>query len=375
MKTQLLEDIGESAALFPPTSKPAGNLNTGKGVPDPAPARTAPPTRARAATGVWRQRLAGELPAPTTPPPEEATPLELDKVFGEIAALEAQFVRPEPQPALPVAPAESAYQPDIAFAEATPAPEPTPTVTVPQDPFFDFTPPAPALHLAAPFTPAPTGLAQSGKRRLVWAACALSAALLAWGGWYLIQERSDAGSPALIASQIKGESRGDSISQEPALAATPLKEEPGADALGPSTGPATAPLPDVPPLVMLEPDPPAVIKPEAVPKLAAARRAPVTAPKAVRAPKQAVVSPPQKPAIRKTRERPAAVAAPAKERRQREPARQLVRAAAVVAERPPTLDTSMAATLKACRAHGYHAAQCIKRQCSVGAYGFACRGR
>jgi len=375
MKTQLLEDIGESAALFPPTSKPAGNLNTGKGVPDPAPARTAPPTRARAATGVWRQRLAGELPAPTTPQPEETTPLELDKVFGEIAALEAQFVRPEPQQALAVAPAEPAYQPDSAFAEAAPVAQPTPGVTVPQDPFFDFTPPAPALHLAAPFTPAPTGPAQSGKRRLVWAACALSAALLGWGGWYLVQERSDAGSPALVASQVKGEARGDSISHEPAFAVRASKTEPRADALVPPTVPAPSPLPDVPPLVMLEPDPPAVIKPEPVPKLAAARRAPVTAPKAVRAAKQPAASPPQKPSIRQTRERPAAVAAPAKERRQREPVRQVARAAAIVAERPPTLDTSMAATLKACRAHGYHAAQCVKRQCSVGAYGFACRGR
>jgi hypothetical protein len=299
----------------------------------------------------------------------------LDKVFGEIAALEAQFVRPEPQQALAASPAESAYQPDIAFAEATPALEPTPSVTVPQDPFFDFTPPAPAPHLAAPFTPAPAGLAQSPKRPLVWTACALSAALLVWGGRYWYQERNDAGSPALIASQVKGEAGGESVSHPPALAAMPLKAEPGADALVPSTVPATAPLPDVPPLVMLEPDPPSVIKAEAVPKLAATRRASATAPKAVRAAKQAAASALQKPSIRKTRERSAAVAAPAKERRQREPARQVVRAAAVVAERPPTPDTSMAATLKACREHGYHAAQCIKRQCSVGTYGFACRGR
>jgi hypothetical protein len=48
---------------------------------------------------------------------------------------------------------------------------------------------------------------------------------------------------------------------------------------------------------------------------------------------------------------------------------------AVAPERPLTPDTSMAATLKACREHGYHASQCIKRQCSVGTYGFACRGR
>jgi hypothetical protein len=375
MKTQLLEDIGESAALSPPSFKPAGNSSAGKGAPDLARARNAPSARARAATGVWRQRLAGEPPAPTTRPPEEATPLELDKVFGEIAALEAQFVRPEPQQALSASQAEPLNQPGTAFAEATTVPNPTQTASAPQHPLFDFTPPAPAPHLADPFTPAPTGHAQSRKRSLVWAACALSAALLIWGGRYLIQERNDAGSPAFIASQVKGEARVGSASHEPALAVTGAKAEPGADALVPPTVPESTPLPDVPPLVMLEPDPPAAAKPEQAPRLAAGRGESVTAPKTVRAAKQVPASPSRKPSIRKTRERSDAAVAPPKERRQRDPVRQVVRAAAVGTERPAPPDTSMAATLKACREHGYHASQCIKRQCSVGIYGFACRGR
>jgi hypothetical protein len=375
MKTQLLEDIGESAALSPPFSKPAGNSNAGKGVAALAPARNAAPARARAATGVWRQKLVGELPATTTAPPEEATPLELDKVFGEIAALEAQFVRPEPEQAPAASAGESTYQPGIASAEPMLAPEPSSTTTTPQDPFFDFTPPAPAPHLADPFTPAPAVPARSRKRPLVWAACALSAALLAWGGRYLVQERKDAESLALIASQAKGGARVDSASPEPALAARASKARADAGALLPSTVPAITRLPDVPPLVMLEPDPPAAIKPEPAPRLGAGRSAPVTAPKTVRAAKQAPATSQRKPSVRKTRERPDPPARPAKERPEREPVRRFARASAAGAEGPSMPGNAMAATLKACREHGYHASQCIKRQCSVGTYGFACRGR
>jgi len=126
---------------------------------------------------------------------------------------------------------------------------------------------------------------------------------------------------------------------------------------------------------MLEPDPPPVVKPEPLPTLAAAKRAPVTAPKTVRAAKQAAATPLPKPSIRKMRERSVAPAAPAKERRQRDPVRQVARASTAGTERASTPDDPMAARLKACREHGYHAAQCIKRQCSVGTYGFACRGR
>ena len=361
MKTQLLEDIGESTAVPPPTSKPAAYSNAGKGAPEPAPVRRAPPPRARGATGVWRPRLAWGPPAAATRPPEEATPLELDKVFGEIAALEAQFVRPQPQQALGASQAESTHQPDMGLAQATAAPEPTRAVPAPQEPFFDFTPPAPSPSLADRYAPAPIGRAQSRKRPLIWAACAFSAALLIWGGWYLVEQRNDAGSLALIAGQVAGAAGGDSVWHEPALA--------------PSTVQARTHLPDVPPLVMLEPDPPSVVKPEPVPKVIAAKRASVTAPKTVRAARQAAASPSPKPSIRKPRERSAAPAAPAKEKRRRDPARQLARASTVGTERASTPEDAMAETLKACREHGYHAAQCIKRQCSVGTYGFACRGR
>jgi len=385
MKTQLLEDIGESAALFPPTSRPAGNPNLEQGAPVRAPASNAPSARPRAATGVWRQRVAPEPPAPATRPAEDAAPLELDKVFGELAALEAQFVHPEiPQP-LPASHAEPLDEPGSALEEAVTVPNPTLTATAPRDPWFDFTPPAPAPHMAVPFTPAPAGLARSKKRFLAWGAAAFSVMLLAWGGRYLVQERHDDGSLALVASQAIVKPRADVPSNGRGLAVPAPAAQPGTGTPVPPAVSASAPLPEmpppdvappgVPPLVMLEPDPPLAVKPEPAARLSAGRGAAVTAPKVVHAAKPAPAFPQKKPSIRKTRERADVVAAPAKEKRQREPVRQLTRARFAEAKEAFAPDTSMAATLKACREHGYHAAQCIKRQCSVGAYGFACRGR
>lgn len=380
MKTQLLEDIGESAALFPPTSRPAGNPNLEQGVPVRAPASSAPSARPRAATGVWRQRVVPEPLSPATRPAEDAAPLELDKIFGELAALEAQFVHPETQQPLPASHAEPLDQPGSALEEAATVPNPTLTATAPRDPWFDFTPPAPAPHMAVPFTPAPAGLLRSKKRFLAWGAAAFSAALLAWGGRYLVQERHDDGSLALVASQAIIKPRADVPSDGRGLAATAPGAEPGTGAPVPPALAASAPSPEmappgVPPLVMLEPDPPAAVKPEPAARPATGRGDALTAPKLVRAAKPAPASPQKKPPIRKTRERADAIATAAKEKRQREPVRQLARAPVVQAEKPFAPDTSMAATLKACREHGYHAAQCIKRQCSVGVYGFACRGR
>jgi hypothetical protein len=82
-----------------------------------------------------------------------------------------------------------------------------------------------------------------------------------------------------------------------------------------------------------------------------------------------------KQAIRKAQAPSRAAAEQAKEKRKREPVRQLAQASAVAPERSAEPDTSMDALLKACREHGYHATQCIKRGCSVTQYGFACRGR
>ncbi|MET0581731.1 MAG: hypothetical protein ABWZ08_07155 [Pseudoxanthomonas sp.] len=312
-----------------------------------------------------------------THPLEEPAPLALDQVFEEIAALEAQFVQPgqqqapaiaqvKPKPEVPAAPAEPLHAPAVLPTDDTTAPNPAHIATAPQDPLFDFTHPQPTPQETNPFTPAPAGLTRSRKRYLVGAACVLSTVLLAWGGRWLYQERNDAGSMALIAAQARVDTpvNGQAIARKASL------PEPGAEARAQATVPTSSP---VPPLVMLERDPPDVIKPEQAPPSVA--QEPPMARKPERALEEGTASPPPKPSIRKAREPSGAAERPAKERPKREPVRQLARASAIPAERPSTPDTSMAALLRACREHGYHATQCIKRECSVTAYGFACRGR
>ena len=392
MKTQLLEDIGQSAPLSLTPSKTAGHAKAEKEekeVQNLAPAGNAQPARSRSAPGVWRQKPSGETIISTAQHPEEAPSLELDKVFEEIAALEAQFVAPgqqhepaaaavEPRHEVPAPPAGSLHEPAIPPAEATPAPDPAPRAAAPQEPLFDFTPPSPERQAADPFTPAPAGPARSRPRYFLWTACVLAAALLIQGGRWLYQERSDANSLALIANEAKQQPPGDQAVQRQAIAAKGAALEPGADAPVPSATPAS-PSPAVPPLVMLEPDPPAGAKPEQPSPSVAAQAEPPMAPKPGPAAEQRPASPLPKPPGRRERAVPDAVsgaaAAPAKERARREPERQLARASAIGKERPSGQESSLAATLKACREHGYHATQCIKQDCRVTQYGFACRGR
>jgi hypothetical protein len=193
----------------------------------------------------------------------------------------------------------------------------------------------------------------------------LSGALLIQGGRWFYQERNDAGSLALIAGEAKQAPPLDQDLEQRTIAVQTSALEQDADAQ----------MPSVPPLVMLKPDPPAASEIERQPPLAASGAKPRTAPKTGQAAQARPASPAPKPSSRQTRERSGAAAAQAKEKPKREPVRQLARASAPATERPSGPDTSLAATLKACREHGYHATQCIKRECSVGKYGFACRGR
>jgi outer membrane biosynthesis protein TonB len=228
---------------------------------------------------------------------------------------------------------------------------------------FDFTLPSPTPYVADPFTPVPARFTQSRKRALVWATSALSGALLIWGGLSLYQERKDTDALALVASEAKQAARTDTPFEVRALAATAPARPPGPDAPVQQAAPASTPPPDLPPLVMLEPDPPPVVKPTP------------PAPKAARAVAQRPATPAPKPSVRKTREPASAPTRPARDKPKREPVRQLAQASAITVDKHSEPDTSLAATLRACREHGYHATQCIKRQCAVGKYGFACRGR
>jgi hypothetical protein len=362
MKTQLLEDIGQSAALSLTPPKTVADSQAGKEVHALVPAGNAASPKPRSPLGVWRQEPAGKLPAST--PGQQPPPVELHDVLEEIAALEAQYVPPGRQHEPAIAPVEPLRQP----AEATLAPHPAESATAPQDPVFDFTAPSPAPQEADPFTHAPTGSTRARQRYLLWAACLLSGALLILGGRWFYQERNGA-------DEAKEEVRRDQAVQRPAIAATELTPGPEGDADATHAVSASRPLPAPPPLVMLEPDPSTAVKP-GQPSPAAARRAEVQTPlRPEPVAEQGSGSPLPKPPGRIARKHAEGAAEPATESGERAPVRQFARASAIGNEGPSERDSGMAATLRACREHGYHAAQCVKRACSVTEYGFVCRGR
>jgi hypothetical protein len=392
MKTQLLEDIGQNAASSLTPSKIAGNSTAGQAAQNLAPAGGTQPDRPRPALGVWRQKPAGEPEIATTQQPGQApAPGELHTLFEEIAALEAQFVPsaqqhapalapapaeaevdPEPDPELAAPPAEP-LKPALPPAEATLALDQAHTAAAPQEPLFDFTAPTPALQAADPFTPA--GPTRSRQRHYLWAASLLAGVLLILGGRWWYQEHTDAGSPALIAAEPQAKPQAGNVVQRQALAAKEATAEPGDGVRAAPPVPAARPSAAVPPLVMLEPDPSTAARVEQSPPPAAAPAEPRRALKPEPVAKREPASPLPNRSSRLAREQSGAPAEPATKRRRHEPVRQLARASAVGTEKPSGPDTSMAATLRACREHGYHAAQCIKRGCSVTEYGFACRGR
>lgn len=378
MKTQLLEDIGQNAGVSLAPVNIAGIPKADKKVQTLAPA--------------------GEPPAP----------LELHSVFEEIAALEAQLVPPglqhEPSiapaeppneipgsPAAPLhklavppaarllrpvaRPAEPLHQAAIPPAEPTLVPDPMQSPTVPRDPLFDFTPPAPAYQAADPFTRPPAVLTRSRQRYLLWGACVLSGVLLILGGRSVYQERNDAGALALIADEAKTEPQAAKAVKRAAISASESNQAPDGDVTMAPAVPASRPSPGVPPLVLLEPDPSTATRPEPPPPSVTDRAEPRTPPRPEPVAEQAPASPSPKPSSQKARVQSDAAAKPAREASKRESVRQYVRAPAIVAKSPSGQDTSMTATLKACRERGYGAAQCVKQGCSMTTYGFVCRGR
>lgn len=316
MKTQLLEDIGQSAALSLVPSGIVADLRSPQ-----APAAT--PVRPHSAFGVWRQRPAGE-PEP-------------------IAAVEAQDVPPPKVIEVAISPAE----PTLAVHALQ-------SVPAPQGPVFDFTLPSPTTPAPDLFNREPRWFERSGQRYLLWGSCVLTGALVIQAGLWLFEERKDARTLALVAEELKAEPQVDKAVKRRAMGAKngftlgadgEVLMTPAAPASTPSTLSPTAPA--VPPLVLLEPVPAAAAKVE---------------PAAGRADRQA----PPKPEL--IAEQAPAISLPKR-------VRQIARAPVIHAERKTEQDFAMAEMLKACKEHGYHAAQCVKRGCSVTKYGFVCRGK
>ena len=292
MKTQLLEDIGQSATL--------SLVPSGRAI---AQVRAATPAKPRSAFAVWRPKPAAE-------------PL--------VVAAETLPVLPSPVHEVVIPPVE----PEVAAI----AP---PSENAPSGPVFDFTPLSPTIPSPEPFIHEPSWFERSGKGYLIWGSCALAGALVIYAGLFY-EERKDARAPALVADQSKAQPQVVKAVKPRAIAAKEFT-------LGPDGEVQATPAAPPPPLVLLAPEPAAEVKL-------------TSAPPAVRAARQA---PPK----------------PERARVKRAPERQLARAPVIQAEKKAVPDTAMAATLKACREHGYHPGQCVKRGCSMTKYGFVCRGK
>lgn len=291
MKTQLLEDIGQSATLTLVPSGKVPNATADNLERDIAQALAAMSHTPRPVFGVWRQKPASE---PVLP-----------------AAAVQQALPPQPVHEAAEAPVEHTFA-----VEAPPAEQ------LQQDPLFDFTVPWSTAPAAELFKPEPGWFDRWGARYLLPGVGMLAAALLILAGLWFYEERKDAGALALVAAEVKAQPQvNNAVQVKPAPPAPP------------------AATPAVPPLVLLKPEP--------------------AAPAAAETGQAAQAEP----------------AAPLPKRVRRTEREQVIATAPVVLAEAKREDFGTAAMLKACREHGYQAAQCIKRACSMTKYGFVCRGK
>ena len=247
----------------------------------------------------------------------------------------------------------------------------------PSGPVFDFTQPSPITPVTDVFKGEPTWVERSGPRYLLWGSCALAGALVVGGGLWLYEERKATSALALVADELKAEPPVDKAVKRRAIAVKEFTL--GADgevqvaplARASTAGPLLKAAPTVPPLVLLESKPAGDIT--VAPAAGFEERRAL--PKPERVAQQAPPAPLPKPVRQAEREQRVAATKPVRARVERAPARQLARAPVIQAETKMAAETGMAATLKACKAYGYSAAQCVKRACSVTKYGFVCRGK
>jgi hypothetical protein len=370
MKTQLLEDIGQSGTLsLVPSSKISKDRpNKVLHIPASDRAGTGLP---RSAAGVWRQKPQGEPPTVAIQKPDQAPPLrEAPRSLPDpVLSVDAWQESPQPKSGTTTPPGETAF--DMRATDGTTVPLP--------DPLFDFAPRTSVQSGSDVPGSEPGWFERSGKRYLLWSACLLSAALAIKGGLWLHETRKDAGSLALVATEFKAEPQRTKAVKRRAIAAKEFTLGADGEVRVTPSSPATATLPvppssTVPPLVLLTTEPatgakldettrPAVgdnVRDEPRKEEAVADRAPLPAPKPMRRSERADAG----QAARSARAKVEHVSGP----------RNATAAVGRMAT-APVADSTMTATLKACRAHGYTAAQCVRRACSVTKYGFVCRGK
>ncbi|QYF95420.1 hypothetical protein KY495_09840 [Massilia sp. PAMC28688] len=382
MKTQLLEDIGQSATLSLVPAKKEG-ASPPPVAEDALAPQASQATSPRAAFGVWRQKAVVDAVVvdAANQPDQQALHQDLDSVFEEIAALEAQYVPPSPHQepvTTALAPPPAITAPESLHVPATPEPALdtfwTQNPNDRPDPLFDFTPPAPGSSPVDPFTPAPAAMKASQQRYLVWGALALSAVLFIQGGRWIYDQRGG-GDVALAAIAAKEEPQVDKAAQRRVLAAKEFTLKPNGDVSVAPSKPASSARPvastaATPPLVLLESafsPAPAAESSGKVETGAANRQAATT--------NRPVAEKHSSRSRETSRGQSSTAASSAGSRDERVTNSQLASASAKEPESPAKRGGLSAATLKACREHGYHAAQCVKRACTMTKYGFVCRGR
>lgn len=370
MKTQLLEDIGENSDRIPERIPALTASAAGAKAPAPAQpvAHTSLEAPAPAPARVWQSRapVAAPEPAPAAPEPAASQPAyrQADALFARSAQFRPRAPASEPMP-MPTPAAAAPIEPAIA-----------PPVAAPVEANLQ----APDILLEKPFVPRepiapePTLLERRSGQVGTWTAFALGLALLGGAAYWYDRESRIEDTMAIVANSRAPTHSAARANGAPVSAPTPAVRE--------------APLP---PMVMLQeqaptqaaPAPANAEMPAAAPAPVAKAAAPAPldkAPEPKRAPKKPVLAErePAKPAA-KPRRTPVAAkqaeqarAKPAKPRPK--PAAPAPKPAAPPAEPKLTRDQRWEETLRLCRAAGYHATQCIERQCTATRYGLACRG-
>lgn len=366
MKTQLLEDIGHSTSSLAPSDKVSSSLKK-KGMS----AGHAGPFALRPTSGVWRKKPPAEEALPAAPhPPQQASLTEATKAStGPAEDANAPHSPPHEAVATAARPALDAHASPASPAQA--------------DPLFDFAPRSPAPAALEASNTAAGWFQRSGQRYLMWGGCALLAALVVQGGWWLYGARKDAGSLALVANEFKAEPQQERPSRRRPLTVKEFTLGPDGEVRVAPAAPVSsaAPLvrasPAVPPLAVLPPEQGADAIGETAPP------APPVADGGAQQRRDAVsgrdtekkAGPLAKRVRQSEREQPARRTTPAPALAERLSGRRVASATALRSGGTSAHQSTMAETLKACRAHGYHAAQCVKRACSVTKYGFVCRGK
>jgi hypothetical protein len=364
MKTQLLEDISESATLFLVPSGTVADTKSHQGGPDIAQAPAAAPARPRSKYA-WRQRPASEPAVIAAQQDEAPPPLEIPQPPSEpVAGVETQHI-----------PRHQVHEPAIPPAEFTFAAQATQSNPVPQGGGFHFAPPWPTMPTPIRVRRKPSWFDRSARRYLLWGSCVLSAALVVQAASLLDEKRKDTAPPAPAANQLKAEPKIDKATKGRAIGAkeiTPglggeVQVVPGAPSSLERALPSTAPT--VPPLVLLKPDPSNVTKVEPTVALEDGREVLLAQPKPERVAEQAPDVALSKAMPRPKREQLAVASKPARARGER------ARKPEMQTQKKLALESTTSATLKACRELGYSAEQCVKRACSMTKHGFVCRGK